>query len=773
MKSAFGLALVLFLFGFFPLLGGPRYEAALLAGVLGPGWVAIVVTDRTIKRLNQGRGADGHALERGSWWRLDHIFARAVLDLLPHVLLVLLVAGLHGVIYGFCEPGLGFSLLALGPIMGMSLAAFVGALLGAVVSLLAPHKPSRALSLLGILPPLMSALWAVARFYSTPTVYAYDQFAGYFAGPIYDTVEYELHRLLTFRTSTVLTMIGMFCCGRQFAVTARSRGAGFRIALASGLDARLVGAFGVVSLLASLVIVGFGSELNHRGTARSIQQALGRSMSSGLCRVIYSGGVQAMAARRVARECEGHLRQHQAYFGLDHIDNVDVYLFANSEEKRQLIGAGRTNIAKPWRREVYITDDGFPHPILGHELAHAVSGQFGHGPFKVAGQLFGLIVDPGRVEGFAEAAALREDSFGSLQEWAAAMRGVGRLPPLQQLFQLGFLGESAARSYTAAGAFVQYLRERFGPHMLTRWYGGEGLEKLTESSLAELERAWHGQLDATDVPERVLAAAAPRFSRPGHFERKCPHAMDRTNGQLSRACPQDEGRVRELIKQLKRWDPNNEGIAFEAPRCLTLLGEQQRAKEEILTVLGSGRAFEPHELKRAADLLGDTYYRLGQLEEAKKQYNKAIDLSFNPDEQRQLSVKLWALDQGSPLQEPLKQLFLYPQSIEWANSSLLFEWRESGIERAFATYLLARLALSGQRFVEARALMNELDESELPLDSLLIELRRMRVVAACEQRLLGGSDEELTSAWAKYQELDLSVAERMHLSRLVERCTVE
>ena len=39
------------------------------------------------------------------------------------------------------------------------------------------------------------------------------------------------------------------------------------------------------------------------------------------------------------------------------------------------MGAGGTNIAKPWRREIYLQDDVWPHPVMPHELAHIVAGK--------------------------------------------------------------------------------------------------------------------------------------------------------------------------------------------------------------------------------------------------------------------------------------------------------------------------------------------------------------------------------------------------------------
>ena len=78
---------------------------------------------------------------------------------------------------------------------------------------------------------------------------------------------------------------------------------------------------------------------------------------------------------------------------------MKVFLFASDAEKGAYMGASHTYIAKPWRGEVYVQAAGFPHPTLGHELAHVVSGSFGVGPFHVAGPLGGIIPDPGRIEG--------------------------------------------------------------------------------------------------------------------------------------------------------------------------------------------------------------------------------------------------------------------------------------------------------------------------------------------------------------------------------------
>ena len=765
MRAPLALGAVLLVLGFVPLLGGPRYEAALLAGLIAPAWVGVTVTRRTIRRL-PSRSAEGAPLEAAP---LLWLVVAGLGDAAQHLVLVLGVAALLGWVLGMCEPLLGFSLFVLGPGLGMVLAALWGTFLGCFGARLQGKLTLGVCCAAGVGAPLVSALWAVGRFYSTPTVYAYDQFAGYFAGPLYDTVDYDLLRLLSFRAGSLQLVLGVVVLSALFEVPGEQRGLRVR---GGGLVAQIQRiTLGVLCLGGYGLVTAHGEQLGHRGTAASIQDALGQELSEGPCRVFYSRGVERGAARHVARECVGHLRQHQRFFALARVEPVTVYLFADDREKRGLMGAGRTNIAKPWRREVYIKNDGFPHPILGHELAHVVTGAFGQGPFRVAGHVGGWLVDPGRVEGFAEGAALREDSFGTLEQWAAAMKRVQRLPPLGRLFQLGFFGESASRSYTAAGAFVQFIRDEFGPEVLKQWYQGRDLEELTDRRFSQLEAAWHKKLDATAVPAAVLATAQPRFSRPGLFARTCPHATDRKLSEFQTQCARSETRARRLLNEILKWDPNQQGLLLEAPRCVGMLGEPERAVRETQQLLAQVQVFEEQERRRAYEFLGDMAWRLGQDQPAQSHYQKARGITYEPDQLRQLDVKQWALGQSEEVQAPLRALFLPPPDISFSPGAQLFRWVNNGPEAALGRYLLARLAWSGQRYEEARFWLSGVLVDELPLPSVRFELARMRVVAASEAALMQGRTEELHRVWAEYLKLGPTWAERTHLERLVERCS--
>src|SRR5206468_12679247 len=57
--------------------------------------------------------------------------------------------------------------------------------------------------------------------------------------------------------------------------------------------------------------------------------------------------------------------------------HVTAFIFPSQLEKKKWMGAGRTFIAKPWRRDIYVQHEPFPHPVIKHELAHVFAGAFG------------------------------------------------------------------------------------------------------------------------------------------------------------------------------------------------------------------------------------------------------------------------------------------------------------------------------------------------------------------------------------------------------------
>jgi len=184
---------LLALVGFLPLFDGPGYEFSVAAGLVLPSAVAIA----TALEVSILRPLPIDGVARG----LSHgaIFAAAAW----------LVSILHGLRVGFCDPFAGTALFVLGPGIGSLIGGVWGAFVGELASRRTRVGARRAIAIgLGIAGPLGSALISVFRFYTSPMVFAYDPFVGYFSGSFYDTV-IEFSGLYAYRAGTAATLVAI------------------------------------------------------------------------------------------------------------------------------------------------------------------------------------------------------------------------------------------------------------------------------------------------------------------------------------------------------------------------------------------------------------------------------------------------------------------------------------------------------------------------------------------------------------------------------------
>jgi len=774
-KTPLALGVFLGLLGFLPLLGGPRYEAALAAGLVGPLWAGIDVALRSTARIDKLRALNqtddvprqvlGGALT-----------AQALQCALRYITVILVVAALHGLRDGFCEPGLGWGLLLLGPCLGVLLscqvAAFLSLILASVLPVRVSHFLFAALTVGASMSMVLgSAALRLHDIYSTPVVFAYDAYVGFFSGPIYDTVAYNLQKLLVFRIGTFFSLGAMMALMSLlvFRSSKRQTGSGVRtLPLTPGRLWALV--LALVSAMASVGHAQAGKKLGFTQSADSIRSSLGMKTQAGPCTVYYSTKVKTRVARLLAFECVGHVQQLAEYFEVEPLEKVAIYLFENSEEKRDYMGAANTYIAKPWRKEIYLQPGGFPHPVLGHELAHIVAGEFGQGPFRISGLLGGLIPDPGRIEGFAEAASPHEHSMGTLHEWTAAMKKLELLPHLDSIFRLNFFVTSAARSYSAAGSFVDFVREKQGATVLKQWYGGASLEALTEQSRDELEKSWHQFLDETRVSSSVMSLSKPRFSRPGVFDRRCPHAVARARSGARTACAVQEKKSQRLRERAVYLDPLQVDLQLQAPVCAFYAGHIEKSIELSRSELEKKELYSAPARRAAQEFLGDTLWRQGNVNKAKAAYKTVLDGTFRRGTLRGLDLKLWGLQQGAQVQEALLNLLLPKKAGAFSSTLQLERWRTQEKHGEVAAYLLARVALRENRPGDEAYYLNSLNAQKLPLKSLRRETLRAKMLLACKGRMKGEKKHHLALALKNYLAHGLSPSEKRQATRVSARC---
>ncbi|MCU0684035.1 MAG: hypothetical protein MUF34_17635 [Polyangiaceae bacterium] len=709
-RSALATLLLCGALGFVPLAGGPGYEAALLNGLGLAPLIALAVSFEGAALPLPPREAFGRGARRGLW-----------LGALAYA-----VSLAHGARVGFCAPLEGSLYFALGPWSGALLAGLWGAAAGHLAWRFGGKRRRLAAALLALAGPWGSVAVNLGFGYLTPTVFAFDPFAGFFSGTLYDTVIDGIGRLVTYRLGSLASALAV-------------------AGLACQLEARPGGAWGwgrgrpgwlalltTAAALGSLGFVAAGSELGHWQTASTIARELGGERAGVRCLVLHPSAQRDDQVELFARECEREAGRVASYLGVNEAPRITVYLFADAEQKRRLMGASHTQVAKPWRREVYVNAAGYPHPVLGHELAHALAGSFARGPFRIAGRANGLLPDPGLIEGLAVDASPDEDEL-SPRGWAAAMLELGLLPPLAKTFSLGFFSKNSSLSYTAAGAFVGWVRERYGAETIRRWYGGEGLEALTKRPVAELEGEFRAAIGRERLSENALAVARARFDRPAIFARRCPHERDELRAEAAALLGAGDARGAALRYDQLLGDDGRDGASLLGRvTCSERLGDVDGARARLAAALGDA-GLPKTTRDRAEERLGDLALAAGDAAKAEEHYAALAGRTQSEDALRTLDVKRVAARDPEARAAVVALLVGTPKTGPDAQGAaeLLGRWDEREGVTGLPSYLLGRGAFNRADHRRAAELLDRsLARGGAP-PRVTRETARLRGLSAC------------------------------------------
>jgi tetratricopeptide (TPR) repeat protein len=679
---------------------------------------------------------------------------------------------IHGFRVGFCEPVGGVILLALGPGSGTVLGGVWGVFAAfAVLSLPGRrwHRASLALALAAA-GPLAGDLMSLWRFYTSPMAFAFDPFFGHLAGPLYDTILPSDYALRTYRvgTSCTLLALGVFA----FHLTRDDDG---RVRLCWRSKPGWA-ALGALAATASLWHSAAGASLGHYATSASIEEALGGRLAARRCELVYSTALPRRDVELLARECDGFVSELERYLETRGPNTIRVYVFQNADEKKRRIGAGSTQIAKPWRDEVYVHGAAYPHHVLGHELAHVIAGKFARGPFRVAGGFAGFLPDPGLIEGLAVAAAPPDDELLP-EEWARVMLELGLLPPLEKVFELSFLGVQAQTAYTVAGAFIDWFRSRFGADALKRWYGGAPLAELTQGhSLAELEKQWRSVLAEERADRRALATARLRFDRPSVFGRRCPHAVDRLEAEAYGLLGAgDPDAARERFERLLKLDATHFSARVGVATCALRRGELGDA-ERIYAALSRDAALTELNRVYAVEASADLSMMRGRFPEAASGYERVREAVVDEDRLRALDVKVRAAELGETPAERLGRKGIVEllvgdpkQGPSWdVAATLLAGWSATDVDQGLSEYLLGKNLFGRGLWSAARERLDSALARGLELPRVRVEALSDRLKLACAERRTGTAKRMLEALRAER----LRAARRHAIEAVALRCGV-
>ncbi len=690
-----------------PLFGVVGYELALVMAALGS-IAGLDLGAAWVRRRRRGAAPPGLARLLG-----EAVLAPALIILVP-----LAMIATRGLWVLTCDWRFGLEAYVALAIASTLLAAASGALIAVWVGprrYLGPAAPYLALVVLIVV--------GVHRFFSAPPVFTYSPLVGYFPGNLYDE-DIRLQAALAWSRLEQLAFVAALALGAaarfdRTRLAVRVRGPGWRWPAVGGA---IAAAAVVATLRLSAGTLGYAID------ADDIADELG-----GVRRtphfVIHYADRPAIAAEMdlIAADHELRLAQVCATIGvdLDRVGTIHSFYFASADQKARLMGARRVEMAKPWRREIYLTAEGFPHGSLRHEIAHIVAGSFGDPWFHVAARRVAgvpVFVNPGLIEGLA--VAIDWPGGGRSMTPHQAMRAMellGYAPRVDEVFSVKFLTLSSARGYTAAGSFLRFLLDRYGAAPVRAVYasGGDFAAAFGQSRDA-LVAEWRAMLATVEVPPADLEAARERFRRGGVFSRPCPHAIAaRTERAARQAGSGDRKGAIQTMRDVCRDAPDEPGYALELAELLAAGDDDERREGRDLyqrwTEAEAGAAV----VAVALDALAQLDARGGDRVAARAHIAAALALPLDDDRRRPFEAVMAALD-GGDLAGPFLRGYFFGAGdrLAWALMAsamaphsalarylLALQWNERG-QYALAVPLLDR-ALTGTlpspRFVRAGA----------------------------------------------------------------------
>ena len=704
-------ALVGIALAFVPLLAVHGVESALALGLLLPPWVAATAADY-VQRHRDTRGLD--------------LVLRAVGGGLAIWAVPVVILAVSALRVRQCAPAEGLAFMVFGPAVGCVLAACVGVWVGALAK-----RPSQAIGMAAAVP-IAAALLGLWTFYTTPTVYVFGAFAGYFPGAIYDDLVGIPRRYLTYRASLVLAAVALGLLFDALWDPGEER---------VDLRGRMRRHPGMVAVsLGVVVVVGaaywHGDHLGHWVSKSYVLEKLGKTETGKHCIVHMPRETRPEDAERLLDDCDFHVERTRRLVGIESKEPITAYFFRNQREKKRLIGVGRTLISKPWRREVYLQMAGWPHPALGHEVVHAVLGDVGRGPFAVPGSLGGLIPNPGIVEGAAVALAwdLRADL--DPDQWSRIMMDRGELPAASALMSVKFSSLPARRAYMASGSLIRYLISSRGSEALLDVYRTASIP-----SLAELEAEWRAYLGEVAVTPHQRGVAEVALARVSIFSAVCPHALAKLRAELAGdAAARDDARMLRTCRAILDIDENEAGARAALIGALARSGEREEALAELDALRAAVAAPKPI-VAGALEAYADAAWTLGDHAEAAALYDELLGLPRTDGPARQAEVKKLALAATPEARELVYQMLLdrSPSPVVVHLAQRLSTMREDGLGQ----YLEARQLMAQGRNELALPLIEEARRLGLPTLRLQRELSRMLAISY----FTAGRFAESAAAW--------------------------
>jgi hypothetical protein len=698
-----------------PLFGVLGYELALAMAGLG----TVVGVDLGAATIRRRRRADRPGLAPAL---VEAVAVPVALMLAP-----LAMIATRGLWVRTCDPGFGLVAYASLALASTALAAGGAAAIALAVGprrWLGPAAPYLGLTAVIVL--------GVHRFVTEPPVFVYSPVIGYFPGNLYDE-DIRLGAALAWARLEQLAVI----VAALAAVAARVDRA--RLAVrwrGPGLDRRAA-AVAAAALVGALALRSQAGALGYAVDREDIAAALGGTVRTKHFVIHYDAAAPAIVAdlALIAADHEFRLAQVCQTIGVDPaaIGTIRSFYFATADAKARWMGARHVEMAKPWLRQIYLTHEGFPHPSLRHELAHVVAGTFGDPWFGVAARRvvgLPLLVNPGLIEGLAVALDWPGGSRSMTPHQSMrAMELLGYAPSADDVFSVRFMTLSSARGYTAAGSFLRFLLDTYGPAPVRAVYrsGGDFAAAFGKSRSA-LVAEWRAMLATVEVPAAELELARERFRRGGVFARPCPHAIARREAEaMARLARGDRPGAIRLLRQVCRDAPEEPTYALTLAAVLSR-GAPAEVAEGRATLERWSTAEHGAQVRASAlDGLARLDGAAGDRAATRAHVAAALALPLDDERRRGFEAMALALDRGDLAAGFLAGYFFGTtgDDLAWATGAVALAPADG-----FARYLLGLQQLERGQAAAATASLSAALTLGLPSPRFVRNAARRLAVAA-------------------------------------------
>jgi hypothetical protein len=688
----------------FPLVGTLGYENAF---VLSPVFALLGVTigvDATRRRAARRPEGERQASPAGELVAIVGDAARELAILCGLALGILLLGQLW---QENCDPLGGLGFFFMGPVLSGGIGIACGLWGGALAA-----RRGRQIAL-GVLPMIVSTAIGAWRLIADPVVFAYDPYWGYFSGSIYDEAVGIGRTYLVFRAYTALLGLAALATWTLLVdpTTLRVRRPNRPGAAHLVLSAGLVVSAGVVGLR--------GPGLGFTANTDTITRVLSGERETEHFVIHYAPrSANAREIDAIAAEHEFAWARLRRLTGREPEGKVHSFVFTSPEQKRALMGAGRVQVAAPWRGQIYLDYKPFPHPVLHHELAHVFGRTVGDSLFGVSRS--GLFINIALIEGFATALAPRPADDLDLHDQALVLERLGMRPPLPAIMGPAFFTRSSSVAYTAAGSFCAWLIETRGFEAMGVLYGsGDDFELAYGTSLEALEAEWLAFLNARGgVTDEDVAAQRQRFERRSVFQRPCAHRAATLLEEVRHA--NAKGRWTEAVdgfRTLCEIEPELPEHQLGLAQALAIAGDAEGAREALHGAMKAedlNVSLRAAILESAADIA--TVPGAEHLGDAREAIDAALALPLSEDRRRGLELRRLATE--DPELSPLVHAYFGPfmADADPVTAAVRRLWTAAKIQElrpALGSYLVARQLLNAEQPAAALPVLREALSSDL------------------------------------------------------------